>query len=291
MARRARFEEPVPAQGGAAGEPVALTDLMEDASAALAEGRYFDCERIADEALHRAWQRLDYAEMARIVLPLQEARRQRRLAAVAAGKVHVIDQTMPAPGSVLKAGVYVVTAPMVGADAMQIRHAALAQKTPVVALAVEPVTKLGFLPVVSVGPIVVRTRVDRPAKFTGEWALEAIENLGLQAIEAVDVTRPLGRQIDQLMDGLDAVPECEGLHQRLMETCISAARQPTNISNPPEATELTGDDGEDEESGSELSAAPAADADDEEDEADAGGTKSKRKPGARTTKKGRGPRL
>src|SRR5690606_11510112 len=58
-----------------------IQQTMEEASRALAEGRYFDCERLADQALHAAWELQDYESLSRITLPLQEARRQRRLAA------------------------------------------------------------------------------------------------------------------------------------------------------------------------------------------------------------------
>lgn len=221
--------------------------MMEEASAALTAGEYFDCEHIADEALHMAWQRQEYGEMARILLPLQEARRQRRLAAVDADHVRILESGLPSPGSVLQPGIYIVQPPQVGADAMALRHAALTQKIPVIALAVEPVTRMGLLPVVSVGPVVLRTRVPQPARIDASWVLEAIDCLTSQAIAALDTTRPLGRQIDILVDDLDALPESELLHQRLMETCIAAARQPRDVTNPAEGPDVL-DDVDDDDS-------------------------------------------
>lgn len=57
---------------------------MEQASVALVERRYFEAERLALQALRKAHAARDYERMARIVLPLQEARRQKRDLAVAA---------------------------------------------------------------------------------------------------------------------------------------------------------------------------------------------------------------
>ncbi len=64
---------------------VEIDAVMERASIALTDMRYADCERLCLEAFEAAHQQNDYARLARIVLPLQEARRQRRQAAVDAG--------------------------------------------------------------------------------------------------------------------------------------------------------------------------------------------------------------
>lgn len=52
-----------------------IDELMEKASQALVQRRYFQCERLCLEALSAAHGDRDYARMARIVLPLQESRR------------------------------------------------------------------------------------------------------------------------------------------------------------------------------------------------------------------------
>ena len=51
---------------------------MEHASEALARCEYFLCERLAGEALGAAREKNDFERLARICLPLQEARRQIR---------------------------------------------------------------------------------------------------------------------------------------------------------------------------------------------------------------------
>lgn len=55
-----------------------IDTLMEQASKALVHRRYFEAERLALQALRKAHALLDYERMARILLPLQEARRQKR---------------------------------------------------------------------------------------------------------------------------------------------------------------------------------------------------------------------
>ena len=62
-----------------------IDTLMETASAALASGDYFACEREASKALELAHAASDWDRMARICMPLEEARRQKRLEAADAG--------------------------------------------------------------------------------------------------------------------------------------------------------------------------------------------------------------
>src|SRR5689334_10244420 len=59
--------------------------MMERASTALEAMRYFEAERLASTALRRAHAAADFERMARILLPLQEARRQKRQLAVDSG--------------------------------------------------------------------------------------------------------------------------------------------------------------------------------------------------------------
>lgn len=56
-------------------------DLMTRASQALVRMDYLTCERLSVQALHLARSSENWTELARILLPLQEARRQRRLVA------------------------------------------------------------------------------------------------------------------------------------------------------------------------------------------------------------------
>ena len=213
--------------------------LMSEATEALEAGQYIDCELAADDALHRAWKHNAYDLMARIILPLMESRRQRRLQAVDAKHIVEIEHGEALPGGdeedgersdetePVEPGIYLIQPPGVGADARLIRVSALEQRVPVFALAIEPKTQMGLLPVAVVGPSAVRAQLKPPAKkkFNAAWCLEAIDVLTEAALMQIDTTRPLAKQVDLLMDVLDALPESERLHQALADTAQAAHRE------------------------------------------------------------------
>jgi hypothetical protein len=69
----------------ARGGPQQVEELMERASGALGRMEYFQAEELSLKALLRARGRDDFERMARICMPLQEARRQIRQIALDAG--------------------------------------------------------------------------------------------------------------------------------------------------------------------------------------------------------------
>ena len=69
--------------------------MMEQASRALVGRDYFAAEKLALSALRRAHHDADYERMSRIILPLQEARRQKRDMAFETRKVFVVDGEIP----------------------------------------------------------------------------------------------------------------------------------------------------------------------------------------------------
>ena len=94
-----------------------IESLMEKASEALASTEYFDAAQFAEEALRIAHGAGDYEQMARIVLPLQEARRQIRLAAFDTGNLVVLNEHTRLEECVgehctPEAGVYVIEPPL-----------------------------------------------------------------------------------------------------------------------------------------------------------------------------------
>ena len=66
-----------------------IDQIMEQASDALAGMAYLRCEKLCLEAMRLAREAKGFDTLGRIVLPLQEARRQRRQTAVEAG-LHVL---------------------------------------------------------------------------------------------------------------------------------------------------------------------------------------------------------
>lgn len=206
-----------------------IDELMNEASEKLVRTKYFAAERLANEALQAARQIDDFERMARIVMPLQEARRQRMLQAYGTGKVFVMTEIEDAPKKP-KPGCYLFQPPLVGADARRMRLLGLESEVPLVALAREPITQLRQQPIVLISPgNTIRTKVDLPEDVEEpeiEWFVRAMEELGDWAIASLDPQMEVTRRIDAIMGRLDAVGEHEGLHQALVAACEEAARQP-----------------------------------------------------------------
>lgn len=223
--------------------PTAVDRLMEQASAALAGLRYFEAERLADEALHRAWQVSDFERMARMVLPLQEARRQKRQAAVDAGYAAVLHRL---PRRLVQAGCYLLQPPLVARDAATVRALGDAAALPVLVITREPMTREGLWPVVSASAaIVLRARVAPPWPLERvessptkdemhgrhvrppprDWFERAEEAIGDTGLARLRPEEPAAWRVDDLMLMLEAHPTHEKLHQRLGEECRRALRE------------------------------------------------------------------
>lgn len=237
--------------------------LMEQASTALVARQYFQTERLCLDALEQAFRAADFHRMARIMLPLQEARRQKRDIAVETGRVCIVDSVVPNPGEI-KAGMYLIKPPRVGLDGRLLREAADREEVPVLIVVREPTTRAGLCPVVALGPVTVRARVaeyvasdkngslggkvekgadaksKKPVKSkTGEsgvmekpaenipdaaWMLAASEALGDASIAEIDPARPVVSRVEELYLRLQGIPDHEKLHQALRATCEEAAR-------------------------------------------------------------------
>lgn len=226
--------------------------LMEKASRELVSGDYFAAERSCVAALDKAFIAADYARMARILLPLQEARRQKRDLAFDTGAVYLVTGEIPS-GRQLKAGCYMVAPPRVGVDGRALREAADRKGVPVIVVVREPTTREGLWPIVMIGPVTIRTKVPAPtpaststrskkvaepaappasASFDAaaeplpspQWMLEANEALGDAALEQVPQSAAPEARVEAVLDRLRAHPDHEKLHQRLEEACRQAAQ-------------------------------------------------------------------
>lgn len=235
-----------------------VDSLMEQASVALVERRYFDAERYAADALARAFTVLDYERMARIVLPLEEARRQKRLAAAETLHVAVVTDQLP-EGRALKAGCYLIGPPRVGIDGRSLREAADRKKVPVLVIVREPTSRDGMWPVVALGPVTIRTKVPPPVptengvgkpeatspkkkrrgasaaaaeqtpgmiRPTPEWFLRTSELLGDAGIASIDPASPADFRVEALFRRVEAHPDHEKLHQALGQACREAMLGP-----------------------------------------------------------------
>lgn len=215
--------------------------LMDRASEALQATDYFQAESMCARALDKARRANDFDRLARICLPLQEARRQIREMATDTGIVRLIRSPDAVPDP-LEPGCYLVQPPLIGLDARTLGQLGLRQHIPLVALAREPLTRDGRWPVVAVSEISVRTKVPTPEPiervesrmskddFQGripvEWFINAYERLGDVGIASVDPSEPAAWRVDDLLERLHALPFHEKLHQALAETARQAVGQP-----------------------------------------------------------------
>jgi len=198
---------------------------MEKAEAALSRGAWFEAERLAAKALAAARVEDDFDAMARILLPLQETRRQRLAAAFDHRKVRIAAAAVTEQDEV-PPGIHVVAPPLVGADARRLRLLALEQEIPVAVICREPITRLDECPIVAIGPVTIRTRIApprRPEAPTAKWVAGALEQLGDRAIDDLDPEQDLLKRIDHLLACLETHPDHEKLHQTLMASCRDAA--------------------------------------------------------------------
>ncbi len=201
-----------------------IDEKMERASAALEAMRYFECERLCMESLRSAHSLHDFERMARIVLPLEEARRQKRLAALDADRVEVIKSL--APEMKITPGCYMLEPPhCVGVDGRALRETANAREIPVMVVVREPLTQAGLWPLVSVGPTTVRVKTKPSKKLTPEWFADALEALGDVSLESVDWTAPADILVGELVARLETTPDHDEMHQKLGDACRDAMRE------------------------------------------------------------------
>lgn len=219
--------------------------LMDRASVALVKTSYFEATRLAKDALSKAHAASDFERMARIILPLQEARRQKRQLAVDAGNAGAVmvfhdPRFLRDAAPELPAGCYLLQPPLLGVDARNLRDEFEARNVPALILCREPLTKDLLWPIVSVGRVSLRTRIaphtplTRVEKsitkdaYTGDppppitWFEAAAEAIGDAAIAKLKPEDPAAWRVDDLMNNLDAHPDHEKLHQRLEEACRQA---------------------------------------------------------------------
>ncbi len=221
-----------------------VADLMERAEASLRRRAWFEAERLAAKALSMARSEDEFEAMARILLPLQEARRQRLAEAFEVKKVKVVAEA-PNEQTRVTPGVHLVEPPLVGADARRFRLLALEQEVPVAVVCREPITRLNECPVVAIGPVTIRARIDPPKKPsapTSAWMARALEQLGDHAIANLDSGLDLIKRIDHLLNCLESHPDHEKLHQELAELCREAAAKGLRTPPPSVPAGYEGDD-------------------------------------------------
>lgn len=208
----------------------AIDDLMERASHALEAAEYFETERLCMKAIESAMRTSDFERLARICLPLQEARRQRRHLAADTGEVFLIRGRLPKPADI-KPGCYLIEPPLLGIDGRTLRENANARGIPVIVVTHEPTTRKGTWPIVAVGTgprmqTSVRVYVEPPSvPPPPQWFLATNEALGDAAISKA-IASPAAWRAEDLQHYLDAHPDHEKLLQAFADACRQAANEP-----------------------------------------------------------------
>lgn len=220
------------AEPGAVGE---IDRLMERASEALVATAYFEAAVDSRRALELAHRAGDVERMARICLPLQEARRQVREQALDAGAVGVFDSLEGVSSSSLASapvGCWLLRPPLGGREAGRLRDSLWSAGVPALVLACEPAEGAGeaggqWAVVAADDRLEVRAGVESPAGAvpSATWFAAAAEALGDAAIAGVDAGAPARMRIEALLQRLDLVPDHEKLHQRLEEACREALHE------------------------------------------------------------------
>lgn len=213
--------------------PETLDEHMETASRALAELDYARCESLCVEALRQARDASDWVMYQRVLLPLQEARRQRRQAAldgpILLGTPRQEDE-LPSQIDEIEQGCIVLTWPLTTNDAKSISETLRENKQPVELLFADNAADAPTWRITSfAGP---GLSIDLPApksEWIGQWidpssidpptpahwfmqASEALGNVALAVIEAMPGSR---EYLQALEAALACVDDHEILHQRL----------------------------------------------------------------------------
>lgn len=218
------------------GNSESVNELMELASAALLSTSYFEVETLCVKAMELARRSRDFETMARIILPLQEARRQRRHMATDTGIVRVLN-SLPAEGTLLEPGCYLLKPPLIGADAAIVLGLAFAQEVPLAVITREPRTSSGRWPVVAVtSDRSFRAQLDVPRINGTEipdggapdvaWFMLAVEAVGDAAISKLKTSDPAAFRVDDLWESMMSLPAHEKMHQRFVIECRLAMTEP-----------------------------------------------------------------
>ncbi|MEM1212034.1 MAG: hypothetical protein AAGI68_07015 [Planctomycetota bacterium] len=224
-----------------------VTDIMEQASQALADMRYADVEAGCLEALQLARSESDWRLYRRIVLPLQEARRGRRMNAsdrsVRLGStglpadpdalIATVLDTGQRPDDINRPGCLILTRPHTVEHLRTLSAAAHTRGFDMEFLLADNPAKAETWRLTAASQPVIETAVERPPVPIDQWLtsvsarhafIALSEALGNAAIASVDA--PLGSvdRLHKLEHLVAAVPDHELLHQALLAAADALAQ-------------------------------------------------------------------
>ena len=201
-----------------------LDALMEDASRALVEMRYLDAEAMCVRALGMARERGDWSYYGRILMPLQECRRQRRMIALDASVQLGTTDGYAVP----ERGCLVLTRPCNFEDANALWRQAIEQQLYLKVLVCDSDAGDPLWTLTTYRGPALRCTVEAPRDLphdvpldpeehprAAEWFTEAFEALGDDALAAVFEPPGSIERVNKLEQMVTAVGDHELLHQAL----------------------------------------------------------------------------
>lgn len=188
-----------------------IDQIMDRASEALVQTRYFDTVDLCHDALTLAWDNDDFDRFARTVLPLLEARRQIRQHACDAAVEGGIQRAAP-DGAFSGTGLYLVEGDALAAATL--RAAADRSRTPAFVIAADDLP-----PGTDAGAI-----TNAPGEAGVRAFQDAAERIGDALIASAEGEPGERLRVETLWRRLQRAPEHEKLHQRLEEAARAIAR-------------------------------------------------------------------
>lgn len=213
----------------------ALDSLMETASIALAEMDYARCEALCVEAFDQARAELDWVMVQRVLLPLQEARRQKRQAAIDGMILLGTPDKATAIESLIsdeRCGCIVLTQPYVKEDAITLDTLIRERHRTIEILFADTTVEDDDWTIATFNGPQASIQVPAPSRdWIGQWVdslatqpptpahwfMRASESLGNAALDAVDAPVGSMERFDQLALALAGAGDHEILHQRLAD--------------------------------------------------------------------------
>ncbi|MEM9345011.1 MAG: hypothetical protein AAGB26_00195 [Planctomycetota bacterium] len=222
-----------------------LDDLMETASQALANMDYARCESLCVDALRQASEQKEWVIYQRVLLPLQEARRQRRQAALDGPILLGTTDThgnMESQIKDLDQGCVVLTWPSTPTKLLSLAGWVREKERPIELLFADNMPNAATWKVTSTSSPVLS--IDLPApkqEWIGQWIdpssitpptpahwfMQASEALGNAALAAIEPSPGSLEHLRALEAALSCVDDHEILHQRLASAAkaLHEARQ------------------------------------------------------------------
>jgi len=201
-----------------------LTKQLRKVDELLTSMHYFRAETLCLETIDKACHYHFFDIVAHAAMPLLEAHRQKRVAALEAGELFFINEDLPHPEEI-KPGVYLIAPPRVGMDGKRLRDAAHKNNVPVITLVREPTTKTGLVPVVAIARKTFRAKVEPYDQPTIDWVLGAIEALGESALELMPSNYVVHQQVDYLVQCIHTHPDYEKFYLLLADLAREAVRE------------------------------------------------------------------